>query len=192
MLNLYTDLKNLQVSTFQGTEPVVVNAAAARSRGIENDVLWLLPVRGLSFFSSVGFADARYSSYPDGPVPGDYVQPRNAVGNQHCGPPDPNAASGSTKSCSERDLTGQRKGVREQVAHRLHAGKIAGPAVDGGPALDLIEHRLFLDEFDRGGFDGRQSGHRGVLALRAGFGNRRWSEHIPTSIPQAGMGLMTI
>ncbi|MDB5987750.1 MAG: TonB-dependent receptor [Nevskia sp.] len=104
----YTDLKNLQVSTFQGTEPVVVNAAAARSRGVENDVLWLLPVRGLSFFSSVGFADARYSSYPDGPVPGDYVQPRNAVGNQNCGPPNPNAASGTTKSCSERNLTGQR------------------------------------------------------------------------------------
>lgn len=66
-----TDLKNLQVSTFQGTNVIVVNAAAARSRGVENDLQWLLPVRGLSFFSSVGFADARYSSYPDGPVAGD-------------------------------------------------------------------------------------------------------------------------
>ncbi len=105
----FTDLKNLQVSTFQGTNVVVVNAAAARSKGLENDVLWLLPVRGLSLFSSVGFADAYYSSYPDGPVPGDYVQPRGSADNSSCGPPpSPAPAPGTYVGCTSRNLTGQR------------------------------------------------------------------------------------
>jgi len=104
----YTDLKNLQVSTFQGTDVIVVNAAAARSQGVENDVTWLLPVRGLSLFSSLGLADARYSNYPNGPVPGDYMQPIGSSGNQDCGPPQPDAIPGTMQGCSARDLTGKR------------------------------------------------------------------------------------
>jgi outer membrane receptor protein involved in Fe transport len=67
----HTRFSNLQVSTFEGTKVVVVNAAAARSQGFESDVMWLLPVRGLSVYGSFGFADARYTRYPDGPAPGD-------------------------------------------------------------------------------------------------------------------------
>jgi iron complex outermembrane recepter protein len=67
----HTDFGNLQVSTFEGTNVVVVNAAAARSQGFESDIMWLMPVRGLSLRASYGFADARYTQYPFGPAPGD-------------------------------------------------------------------------------------------------------------------------
>jgi outer membrane receptor protein involved in Fe transport len=70
-----TRFSNLQVSTFQGTNVVVVNAANARSQGFESDLMWLLPVRGLSLYGSFGYADARYTWYPDGPVPGDSPTP---------------------------------------------------------------------------------------------------------------------
>lgn len=70
-----TNFDNLQVSTFQGTSIFVVNAAGARSQGFESDLLWLLPLRGLSFYSSFGFADARYTNYPDAPVAADSPQP---------------------------------------------------------------------------------------------------------------------
>ncbi|MDR3415204.1 MAG: TonB-dependent receptor [Nevskia sp.] len=66
-----TRFTNLQVSTFEGTNVVVVNAAAARSQGFESDMMWLLPVRGLSLYGSFGFSDARYTDYPFGPAPGD-------------------------------------------------------------------------------------------------------------------------
>jgi outer membrane receptor protein involved in Fe transport len=71
----HTRLNNLQVSTFQGTNVIIVNAAAAHSQGFESDLMWLLPVKGLSLYSSFGIADARYTSYPNGPVPGDSPQP---------------------------------------------------------------------------------------------------------------------
>ena len=48
-MSLYhTHFGNLQVSTFEGTNVVVVNAADARSQGFEADMQWLLPVKGLS------------------------------------------------------------------------------------------------------------------------------------------------
>lgn len=75
-----TEFKNLQVSTYQGTSIVVLNAAAARSQGFEGDVLWLLPLKGLSFYSSFGLADARYTSYPDAPVAADSPQPSQDLG----------------------------------------------------------------------------------------------------------------
>jgi outer membrane receptor protein involved in Fe transport len=66
-LSIYhTHFSNLQVSTFQGTDVIVVNAADARSEGFEADLMWLLPVRGLSLYSSFGYADARYTYYPNG------------------------------------------------------------------------------------------------------------------------------
>lgn len=67
----HTHFGNLQVSTFQGTNVIVVNAADARSQGFEADATWLMPVRGLSLYSSIGFADARYTTYLNGPQAGD-------------------------------------------------------------------------------------------------------------------------
>ena len=69
----HTRFENLQVSTFEGTNVVVVNAAQARSQGFESDVTWLLPLEGWSVHGSFGLADARYTYYPNGPPPGDYT-----------------------------------------------------------------------------------------------------------------------
>ncbi|WP_161554139.1 TonB-dependent receptor [Stenotrophobium rhamnosiphilum] len=63
-----TDFDNLQISSFQDNSFVILNAAAARSRGFEVDSRWLLPIRGLSLSSSLGFADARYKSYHEAPA----------------------------------------------------------------------------------------------------------------------------
>ena len=62
----HTHFSNLQVSTFQGTDVIIVNAAQARSEGFEADLMWLLPIRGMSLYSSIGYADARYTSYRNG------------------------------------------------------------------------------------------------------------------------------
>lgn len=71
-LSLYrTHFSNLQVSTFQGTNVVIVNGPGARSQGFEADLQWLLPVRGMSLYSSFGFADARYTDYYNGLTAGD-------------------------------------------------------------------------------------------------------------------------
>lgn len=78
-----TDFDNLQISSFQNNSFVILNAAAARSRGFEIDTRWLPPVQGLSLNGSMGFADARYKSYPNAP-----------------------ATAGS--SASTQDLTGKR------------------------------------------------------------------------------------
>jgi outer membrane receptor protein involved in Fe transport len=67
----HTHFSNLQVPLFKGTSVCIDNAGAARSQGFEADLMWLLPVRGLSLYSSFGFADARYISYPRGPVAAD-------------------------------------------------------------------------------------------------------------------------
>ena len=63
-----TDFDNLQISSFQNNSFVILNAAAARSRGFELDTRWLPPIQGLSLNGSMGFADARYKSYPDAPA----------------------------------------------------------------------------------------------------------------------------
>ncbi|MFI4979395.1 MAG: TonB-dependent receptor [Nevskiales bacterium] len=67
----HTHFSNLQVSTFEGTDVIIVNAAEARSQGFEADLMWLLPIRGLSLYSSFGFADAKYTAYLNGPAAGD-------------------------------------------------------------------------------------------------------------------------
>ena len=68
-----TRFDNLQVSTFAtdsgAAAPVFLNAASARSRGGELEVHWMLPLRGLAFYGSAGYADAYYRSYPDAPAP---------------------------------------------------------------------------------------------------------------------------
>ena len=63
-----TDFDNLQISSFQNNSFVILNAAAARSRGFEVDTRWLLPIQGLSLNSSLGFAEARYKNYPNAPA----------------------------------------------------------------------------------------------------------------------------
>ncbi len=70
-----TDFENLQVSTFQNNSFVVENAAEARSRGFEIDLHWLTPLRGLSFYTSVGLADAKYTKYDCAPAPSDSEAP---------------------------------------------------------------------------------------------------------------------
>lgn len=64
-----TDFDNLQISSFQNNSFVILNAAAARSRGFEIDTRWLPPIQGLSLNGSMGFADATYKSYPGAPAP---------------------------------------------------------------------------------------------------------------------------
>lgn len=71
----HTRFENLQVSTFQGGSFVILNAAAARSRGFEADLQWLLPLPGFALNSSVGYADARYTRYTDAPAPADAENP---------------------------------------------------------------------------------------------------------------------
>ena len=64
----FTDFNNLQVSTFIDSRFVVLNAGTATSRGGEIDFQWLPEkIPFLLFRSSVGYADARYKSYPNGP-----------------------------------------------------------------------------------------------------------------------------
>ncbi len=63
-----TGFDNLQVSTFLDNSFVVLNAAQARSRGVELDLNWLPPIDGASIYGSVGFADAKYKSYPNAPA----------------------------------------------------------------------------------------------------------------------------
>jgi outer membrane receptor protein involved in Fe transport len=84
-LSLYhTHFSNLQVSTFQGTNVIIVNAADARSQGFEADLMWLMPVRGLSLYSSFGFSDAKYTNYLKGVQQGNGVCP---------GPPGPTSST---------------------------------------------------------------------------------------------------
>jgi iron complex outermembrane recepter protein len=68
-MSLYTtDFDDLQLSTYQNNRFIVLNAGVARSQGFESDLQWLpefapfLLLRG-----SMGYADARYVSYPNAP-----------------------------------------------------------------------------------------------------------------------------
>ncbi|MDT0497778.1 TonB-dependent receptor [Algiphilus sp. W345] len=64
-----TDFDNLQVSTFTGTTFQVLNAAAARSQGVEGDLRWLSPWPGTELRAAFGYNDAYYRSYPTAPAP---------------------------------------------------------------------------------------------------------------------------
>jgi len=82
----FTDFQDLQVSTFLGNRFLVLNAGSAVSRGGEIDFQWLpeaLPF--LMFRSSVGYADARYKNYPNGPCYAD-----------------------APSDCQQQDLSGKR------------------------------------------------------------------------------------
>jgi len=64
-----TRFDNLQVLAFNGIFFDVSNAAAARSSGLEADMLWLTPWEPLSIMASVGVLDARYDEYATAPAP---------------------------------------------------------------------------------------------------------------------------
>lgn len=59
-------------------------------------------------------------------------------------------------------VTGKRrKRVRQQLRGLGEACKIAGPAVDRGPSLDLAQHRGLVDGFKAGALGSGQSGRAG-------------------------------
>jgi iron complex outermembrane receptor protein len=64
------NISGLQVNASLPTSPptqVVNNAAKARTRGIEADVNWRTPVKGLSINGAIAYNDARYKSFPLSP-----------------------------------------------------------------------------------------------------------------------------
>ena len=70
-----TNFNNLQVSTFQGGDFIVLNAAKARSYGGEMEFHWRPPVLGgLIITTTAGYADARYAEYRDAPAIADSGQ----------------------------------------------------------------------------------------------------------------------
>jgi outer membrane receptor protein involved in Fe transport len=64
-----TRFDNLQVLAFNSVFFDVSNAAAANSRGLEADFLWLTPYEPLQLAGSFGLLDARYDRYPAAPAP---------------------------------------------------------------------------------------------------------------------------
>ena len=99
----FTDFKNLQLSTFKDNRFIVFNAGTAESRGGEIDFQWLpeaLPF--LLFRSSVGYADARYKNYQDGPCYAD-TEPGCTPND----PPDCPKAEGSN-DCAAQDMSGRQ------------------------------------------------------------------------------------
>ncbi|SEQ18508.1 Outer membrane receptor proteins, mostly Fe transport [Solimonas aquatica] len=80
-----TRFDDLQVSTYAGTAPIFLNAASARSRGGELELHWLTPLHGLAFYSSLGYTNAFYTSYPNAPdcaVSSQCHTPKPASGTQ--------------------------------------------------------------------------------------------------------------
>ncbi len=66
------DYKNLQeqrqVAVGATTTSIIFNAAKARSRGLELEFDWL-PTRQLTFGGTLSILDAKYTSFPDAPLP---------------------------------------------------------------------------------------------------------------------------
>lgn len=70
------DVKDFQVSIFDGaTAFLVVNAAKARSQGIEIDASWA-PVSGLTIDTSASILDAKWTSFPSAPC---WASPPTAI-----------------------------------------------------------------------------------------------------------------
>jgi len=67
----WTDFSNLQVSTFRDNRFFILNAAEARSRGVELDLHWMPPLPGTALFATLGYNDAEFLSYPNAPAPAD-------------------------------------------------------------------------------------------------------------------------
>ncbi len=62
-----SEVEDLQIRTFNGVTLVTDNAPESVSRGAELDFFWLPPLQGLSLSGSVGYLDATYENFPDGP-----------------------------------------------------------------------------------------------------------------------------
>lgn len=62
-----SQVDDLQIRTFNGVTLVTDNAPESESRGAELDFFWLPPLAGLSIAGSVGYLDAIYKNFPDGP-----------------------------------------------------------------------------------------------------------------------------
>ncbi len=60
-------VEDLQIRTFNGVTLVTDNAPESVSRGAEMDFFWLPPLQGLSLAGSIGYLDASYEEFPDGP-----------------------------------------------------------------------------------------------------------------------------
>jgi outer membrane receptor protein involved in Fe transport len=101
-----TDFDNLQVSTFQNNSFIVLNAAAARSRGFETDLHWLTPIPGVSLYTSVGFANARYLNYVCAPQASDAprVDRPECPGEEAPPIPNPLATPPATQDLSGKPL----------------------------------------------------------------------------------------
>jgi iron complex outermembrane recepter protein len=67
--NNYTNLQEQrQVAVGATTTSVIFNAAKARSRGLEVEFDWL-PTKRLTFGGTLSILDAKYTSFPDAPLP---------------------------------------------------------------------------------------------------------------------------
>jgi iron complex outermembrane recepter protein len=67
--NNYTNLQEQrQVAVGATTTSVIFNAAKARSRGLEMEFDWL-PTKRLTFGGTLSILDAKYTSFPDAPLP---------------------------------------------------------------------------------------------------------------------------
>ncbi len=64
----HTDVNDMQVTSFNGINFEVFNAARSRLRGIESELRWLTPLSWLTIDSTLAIARARYRSYPDAPA----------------------------------------------------------------------------------------------------------------------------
>ncbi|MFA5938408.1 MAG: TonB-dependent receptor [Sinimarinibacterium sp.] len=64
-----TQFDNLQVLAFNGVFFDVSNAAAAQSKGLEADLMWLTPWEPLTLMASAGLLDAKYDEYTSAPAP---------------------------------------------------------------------------------------------------------------------------
>src|ERR1043166_8903782 len=83
---------------------IVENAASARSRGFEIDLHWLTPLDGLAFYTSVGLADAKYTSYPCAPAASDSTE---ASGQAAC---HPTTSTGNPVTDAAGQITGTISG----------------------------------------------------------------------------------
>ncbi|WP_338467849.1 TonB-dependent receptor [Novosphingobium sp. ZN18A2] len=101
------DVDNFQVSIFDGaTAFLVVNAAKARSQGIEFDTSWV-PVDGLTINASGSILDAKWTSFPDAPC---WVSPASPIRGGCIGLGTPTA---------HRDATGDRLTYAPEFAGNL-------------------------------------------------------------------------
>lgn len=95
-----TNFNDLQVSVFDGTTFNIQNAAQARSQGFEADFRWLSPFPGTSVRGTLGYSDAFYRRYENGPAPAEATSSDPEAGGS------PGKVSCTNDGCTQ-DLSGQ-------------------------------------------------------------------------------------